>query len=185
MNANASYLDFIPVFETLNEAIAIFDNEKFLWVNNAYLQLKELDSSNEIVGKPIFGGIHPDEVQEGIRVLSERTRMSKGSSGIWRIRRKDGSFQRVISHASILPNLEETVSVAIVRPVDEVQGDIGMKITKADILHEINSALTVISGYLDLMNNHEDIVKNPDLKNGVETIARNNQRIEDIIQKIS
>jgi hypothetical protein len=31
MSAEASYKDFIPVFETLNEAIVIFDNETILW----------------------------------------------------------------------------------------------------------------------------------------------------------
>jgi PAS domain S-box-containing protein len=184
MDADVSYLDYLPVFETLNEAIVIFDNEKFLWVNDAYLKLKGLDSPDEIIGMPIFDGIHPGEVQEGMRVVSERAKTGKGSSGVWRLRRKDGSYQTVISHASILPNIEETVSVAIVRPVEAVQGVFDKKITEAGFHHEIRSALTVILGYLDLLKNHEDVSTNPELKKWIDAIVQNYMRIEAIMHKI-
>ena len=40
MKVEALYIDFLPVFEILNEAVAIVDNEKFIWVNDAYVKLR-------------------------------------------------------------------------------------------------------------------------------------------------
>jgi len=95
-----------------------------------------------------------------MRVLTERTRTGVGTSGIWRIRRTDGSYPSVVSHSSILPNLENMVSVAIVRPVDVVS-----RMTEAGIHHEIHSTLSVIQGYFDLLVEDENVSMSPKLEN--------------------
>ena len=184
MTKKASFKDFIPVFETLNEAIVIFDNETILWTNEAYLNLMGY-APEDIIGKPTLGRVHPDEVQEAIRNISEYTRTGEGSSGTWRIRKKDGTYKTIISHTSVLPGLEKTVTVSIVRPVDSAQGDIVSKITEAGLHHEIQSSLTVIVGYLELMKVHEDITMSPAMERWLSNIEKHIQKIDDLLQKIT
>jgi PAS domain S-box-containing protein len=184
MSAEASYKDFIPVFETLNEAIVIFDNETILWTNEAYLTLMGY-TPDEIIGKPALGRVHPDEVQEAIRNISEYTSTGERSSGTWRIRKKDGSYKTIVSHTSVLPGLEKTVTVSVVRPIDQTQGDIVSKITEAGLRHEILSSLTVIVGYLELMKVHENVKMSPDLEIWFANIDKHIQKINDYLQKIT
>ncbi len=184
MTANASYMDFIPVFEILNEAIVIFDSETILWTNEAYLTMMGY-APDEIIGKPALGRVHPDEVQEAIRNISEYTSTGERSSGTWRIRKKDGSYMTIVSHTSVLPGLEKTVTVSIVRPVDHAQSDIVSKITEAGLQHEIQSSLTVIVGYLDLLKVHENITMSPDLERWFSNIDKHIQKIDDYLQKIT
>lgn len=114
-----SRLDYIPVFEMLNEAITIYDDEKYIWVNEAYAKLRGYDTPDELIGTSIFNSISSEESQEQIRVLAERSRTGGRTKGIWKMRNKDGSFQPVITHASVLPSFDKPISVAIVRPVDD------------------------------------------------------------------
>ncbi len=102
-----------------------------------------------------------------------------------RIRKKDGTYKTIISHTSVLPGLEKTVTVSIVRPVDQAQSDIVSKITEAGLHHEIQSSLTVIVGYLELMKVHEDITMSPAMERWFSNIEKHIQKIDDLLQKIT
>ena len=177
MDTKASYLGLLPMFEVLNEAIIISDNEKYLWTNEVYAKLRGYDSPDELIGKSIFSEIHPDEVQENVRVIAERNRTGDKTRGIWRLRRKDGSYMPIIAHSSLLDDLDQRVTMTIVRPVDVAQGDIVPKISEAGMTHEIRSALTVIAGYIELIRVHKAVSLSPELEKWFEIIDQNLTRI--------
>jgi two-component system, sporulation sensor kinase A len=185
METKTSFLDFLPVFDVLNEAIVIFDKEKYLWVNEAYATLRGYDSPDEIIGTSIFNGIHPDEAQENVRVLAERARTRKSTKGIWRVRKKDESYQPVVAHSSLLPDPENVITIAIIRPVDDEKRDIMPVISMAGITHEINSALTVVKGYHELLRDQDGTQLNSEQEKWFDVIDQNIKRIEDVSQKIS
>ena len=114
-----SRIEYINVFDMLNEAIAIYDSEKYIWVNTAYAKLRGYDSPDELIGTSIFSGIPAEDSEEQIRVIAERSRTGGSTKGVWRMRKKDGSYQPVIAHASMLPSFDKPISVAIVRPIED------------------------------------------------------------------
>lgn len=184
MADKASYMDYIPVFNTLNEAIIIFDTEKYLWANDAFAKIRGYDSPNELIGQSIFSNVHPDEIQEHTRVMAERSRTRENSKGVWRLRKKDGSYIPIIAHTSIIPDSNRGISVAIIRPVDVVQGDIIPKINEAGVRNELSSALTVIYGYLELLMDHEAVSLFPELRKWFKAIDGNVNRIKATIDII-
>jgi len=180
-----SRLDYIPILNKLNEAIAIYDNERYIWVNDAYAKLRGYDSSDEINGTSIFIGVHPEESQEQVRVIAERSRSGGSTIGVWRIKNKDGSYQKVTAHSSMLPTFEKPVSVAIVRPVDNGNVDIVPKMNTANIHHGIHSALTVIVGYLELIQFNVDELNSPEEVKWFKIIHKNVLKIEEILKEIN
>jgi len=176
-----SRLEYIPVFETLNEAIAIYDKEKYIWVNDAYAQLRGFDSSGEIIGGSIYEGVHPSEIQENIRVIAERLRTGKNSKGFWRIQKKDGSYQKVVVHASVLPTFDNQITVAIIRPT---QDTVLPTVTKGLLSHEVHSPLTVIQGYFSMLQESPDLVKTQEIENWFEIINRNIDRISEFVENV-
>lgn len=183
MPENASYRDFIPVFETLNEAIVVFDHETILWVNEPYLEMMGY-TADEIIGRPLLDRVHPDETQEAIRNISSYTKMGSKSSGVWRIRKKDGTYLTLVSHTSIIPDHERTVTVSIVRPLDRVHPDPTHKITEAGLHHEVQTSLTLILGYLELLQEHENVTMSPELERWFSQIHQGIQRINDVFTRL-
>jgi len=150
-------------------------------VNDAYAQLRGFDSSGEIIDTSIYDGVHPSEIQENIRVIAERLRTGKGSKGFWRIQKKDGSFQKVIVHASVLPTFDNQITVAIIRPT---QDTVLPTVTQGLLSHEVHSPLTVIQGYMSMLQESPDLVKTQEIENWFDIINRNIDRISEFIQKV-
>ena len=176
-----SRLEYIPVFEILNEAIVMYDTEKYIWMNDAYAQLRGYDSPRELIGTSIYDGIHPSEIQENIRAIAERVRTGKGSEGFWRLKKKDGSYLNVIGYASILPSLDNQITVAIIRPAKE---SVLFNVSKGDFIHEIQSPLTVIQGYLSLIHEHENVIMIKEVDKWFDIINRNIVRIGEFVTRI-
>ncbi len=114
-----TFYDYIPLLEILNEAIVIYDFEKILWANEEYAQLRGYDSPTEIIGLRTYDTVHPDEVEAARKASQDRAQKGKKTRGAWTMRNKDGSYRVLVSHATPLPSLDNTITMAIVRPVEE------------------------------------------------------------------
>lgn len=113
-----TFYDYIPLLEILNEAIVIYDDERILWANEEYARLRGYDRATEVIGLGTYSTAHPDEVDDAKEIIRERERTGKKTKGTWRMRKKDGSFVVLSSHSTVLPNLDNKIILAIVRPVE-------------------------------------------------------------------
>jgi len=177
-------LDYISVFETLSEAICMFDSEKFIWANEAYLKFRGYKALDEFVGKSITGRIHPEERQEAVRVIKDRTMKGRSSSGVWRIENDDGSYQAMNIRTSLLPGFDDPIFIAILSSADIDKEDVVSRVTKGDLINEVNSALTVILGYVEILKEDENTVMTPEFASFFVAIERNYARLKKIIDKI-
>jgi len=177
-------LDYISVFETLSEAICMFDSEKFIWANEAYLKFRGYNSLDEFVGKSITRRIHPEERQEAVRTIKDRTMKGLSSSGVWRIENDDGSYQIMNIRTSLLPGFDNPIFMAILSSADIDKEDVVSRVTKGDLINEINSALTVILGYIEILKEDKNTVMTPDLTSFFGVVERNFARMRKIIDKI-
>ena len=100
------------------------------------------------------------------------------------MRKKDGTFKTVVSRGSVLPNLDGTILVSIVRSIEEDPGDAVLGVTESGVRNEIASALTVIVGYLDLLREYENDKKCSELAVWFDILYENIQRIEEALQYI-
>ncbi len=177
-------VDYISVFETLSEPICIFDKEKFIWANEAYLKFRGYNNLDEFVGRSIINGIHPQEKQEAVRVVKERTMQGRSSSGVWRIRNDNGSYQTMDIRTSLLPGFDKPLFVGIVSSPDTDQEEAVSRVTKGDLINEINSAMTVIMGYIDILKENNKAEITPDIASFFTVVEQNYARIKKIVDKI-
>jgi len=137
MTQKASYRDYLPLFENFYEAVLIYNSEKIFWVNESLVKLMGYDSPDEFIGNNILSFIHPDTLQHATVEMKKLYEAEKRTGGVYKVRKKDGTFKTVVSRGSILPNLDETVLVSIVRSIEEDPGDAVLGVTESGVRNEI------------------------------------------------
>lgn len=179
---NTSYKDYLPLFENFYEAVLIYNSEQILWVNEPLVKLMEYDSPDEFIGNNILSFIHPDNIQHGSVQIKKLYEEKERTGGVYKIRKKDGTYKTVVSRGTILPNLDDTILVSIVRSIEEDPSDAVLGVTESVVRNEIASALTVIVGYLDLLRDNDK--EGSELTEWFEAIYKNVQRIEEALRYI-
>ena len=182
MTDNTSYKDYLPLFENFYEAVLIYNSEQILWVNEPLVKLMEYDSPDEFIGKNILSFIHPYNLQHASAQIKKLYEEDERTGGVYQVRKKDGTYRTVVSRGTILPNLDDTILVSIVRSIEEDPSDAVFGVTDSGVRNEIASALTVIVGYLDLLRDNDN--EGSELTEWFDAINKNVQRIEETLQHI-
>ena len=94
------------------------------------------------------------------------------------MRKKDGSYQPVVAHSSVLPYQGRPITVSIIRPEGGTRDEELPIVNEAGIKNEVNTALTIIQGYIELIEAHENVAASPELSKWFDIITQNLTRIE-------
>lgn len=112
-----SFFEYLPLLEILNEAMVIYDMEKILWANEEYAQIRGYESATAIIGLGTSNTVHPDEEEKAKKIMVERFANGGKTRGIWRMRRIDGSYVKLEAHCTTLPNVDNSITFCVVRPI--------------------------------------------------------------------
>ena len=113
-----TFYDYIPLLEILNEAIVIYDNDRIIWANEDYAKLRGYVKATDVIGTSMRDAVHPEEFNDAKKALLERARTGKGTKGTWRVKQKDGSYRPLVCHTTALPGLDNQITMAVVRPLN-------------------------------------------------------------------
>ena len=185
MSPESSYRELIPLFDVFNEAILIYDSEQVHWVNEALVSLLEYDSREEIIGKNIISLIHPSSQQEGTHQLKRLYQGVKRTGGVYTALKKDGTTISVVSRGTQLPLTGETLLVSIVRPIEEDPVEEGRIWSDFKFKHEVSTSITVIKGYIDLIQQKIASQGEPEVDKWFKTVFENIERIEKILLELT
>lgn len=107
------------MLEILNEAIVIFYMEKILGANEEYAQLRGYGSVTEIIGLGTSDTVHPEEEEKAIKIMKKRFETGNKTRGIWRMKMKDGSYVKLEAHCTTLLNVDNSITLGVVRTIQE------------------------------------------------------------------
>ena len=107
---------------------------------------------------------------------------ARATGGVYKAKKKDGSLIPIVSRGSVLTNFSESALISFVRSIADEPTKVSLDISVPMLVNEVATALTVIRGYLDLLQ------ENPDGKpetsaSYYDAIMLNLNRIEETILK--
>jgi hypothetical protein len=184
MTSGASYRDYIPLFGVFNEAIIVYDSEQIHWVNDALVSLLEYDSREEIIGKNIISFLHPASKQEATHQLKRLYQGVKRTGGVYNAMKRDGKLVSIVSRGTQLPSTNEKLLISIVRPVEEDPVDEGRVWSDFKFKHEVSTSVTVIKGYVELIQQRVDFQEVPELGKWFDHVFENIGKIENILHEL-
>jgi PAS domain S-box-containing protein len=179
----SSYSQFSTFFDNLNEAVGIYTSEKILFVNKAFIQLLGYDSPDDFLEKNILDFVHLDDLQRSTLGIMTRLESGKGTQGVVRFRKKDGTYLAVEGRGSIHQWLGLNAFISIYRKI-EAQNDDDSAVKDMGYMNEIRSSLTVIQGYNELLTDDQYISENPKYDQWLQIINQNINKINEILTKI-
>ena len=173
---------FFSLLETINEGVIIYNSEKILWINSSLVNLLGYDSPDDFIGKNVLNFIHFSNVQHATSQIEQLYMGKKLTGGVYKAKKKDGSLIPIVSRGSVLTNLSESALISFVRSIADEPTKVSLDISMPMLVNEVATALTVIRGYLDLLQ------ENPDGKpetsaSYYDAIMLNLNRIEETILK--
>jgi len=182
------------VIEHSNDGIAIIQGDRLQYVNKKFIEMFEYDSYEEIIGKPIFITVHPDDV-EIVKDMNRRRRQGENIPVRYEFKgiTKNGKILYVeVSAANITYKGEPVYLVylrdvterklahdALIKSHKELEG-LNMAKTKAihHISHEIKTPLSVIHGNVKILKRKLNNLSLSDEFNGlIDALERNIERL--------
>jgi len=182
------------VIEHSNDGIAIIQGDRLQYVNKKFIEMFEYDSYEEIIGKPIFITVHPDDV-EIVKDMNRRRRQGENIPARYEFKgiTKNGKILYVeVSAANITYKGEPVYLVylrdvterklahdALIKSHKELEG-LNMAKTKAihHISHEIKTPLSVIHGNVKILKRKLNNLSLSDEFNGlIDALERNIERL--------
>ena len=181
MRSELSLEDFFHLLENINEGIIVYNSEKIFWINSYLVKLLGYDSSADFIGKNILSFISADNIQHGTAQISKLYEGQRMTGGVYKVRKKDGSYCTIVTHGSVIQNLDELVLISFVRPIENEPSSDLLGVTVPMLLHEAATSLTVIRGYLDLLRNSTEEDSDTVRVKYFDIIEQNIQRIEETL----
>jgi len=180
--------------EHSNDGVAIIHGDTIQYVNNRYVEMFEYDSRDEIIGKPIFLIVHPDDL-DMVKNMNLRRRMGEDIPTRYEfkgITKKGKIIYIEVSAASITYKGELVYLVylrdvterklahdALIKSHKELEG-LNMAKTKAmnHLSHEIKTPLSVIQGNIRILKRRlSNLSLMDDFKVIIDTLERNMERL--------
>ncbi|MCW4014239.1 MAG: PAS domain-containing protein [Candidatus Bathyarchaeota archaeon] len=174
MTSLETYIQFL---ETLNEASAIY-TDKVIWMSPQYLKLLGYETLDELQGKSIYLGVHPDELIDQQKNIENRTKNHQNTSGTWNFRKKNGEYIKIHSKGSVITLENKTYLIAIARSHPEITHP---EYTSSQIKHDTLTPLTTTKGYLELLETH---ITDPETHQLLEKAQKSLEKLHKNINKI-
>ena len=181
MGSDISLENIYRTLESINEGIILYNSEKIFWINSYLVKLLGYDSANDFVGKNILSFIAADNIQHGTAQISKLYEGQRMTGGVYKVKKKDGSFRTVVTHGSVIQNLDDLVLISFVRPIENEPSSDILGVTVPMLLHEAATSLTVIRGYLDFLRNNSGEDSDAVRARYFDIIEQNIQRIEETL----
>ncbi len=182
------------VIEHSNDGIAIIQGDRLQYVNKKFIEMFEYDSYEEIIGKPIFVTVHPDDV-EMVKDMNRRRRKGEYIPGRYEFKgiTKNGKIIYVEVSAANITYRGEPVYLVFLRDVTErklahdalikshkeLEG-LNMAKTKAihHISHEIKTPLSVIHENVKILKRKlNNLSLSEEFKGIISALERNIERL--------
>lgn len=144
--------EYIEFLKTLNEASVLY-TDKVIWASPQYLKMMGYTSLDEVKGTSIYSHNHPDDLIDQLKNIETRKATKVPTSGVWRFRKKDGTYSKIHSNGSVVTLDGETYYVAIGRSHEEIKEP---KYTSGTLKHDTLTPLTAAQGYLEILETRTD-----------------------------
>lgn len=175
MNGFEEYSKFLS---TLNESIVVYNKEKVVWANDKVTELMKYSSPDEIIGTSPFIHVHPDLLIDFQKNVETRTKTPQPTSGLWKLRCKDGSYRTIHSNGSVIVLDGKTYLISIFRdPVSHIEH----RYSSSQLQHDLLTPLTIAKGYIEILQNRND---DPESQRCIEAIQESCKKMESTITKI-
>ena len=173
-----SPMEYFEFLGTLNESIVVYNREKVIWANQKVANMMKYDSPDEILGTSPFSHVHPDLLIDFQKNVESRTDKLIKTSGLWRLRCKDGSYKTVQSNGSVYVHEGESYLVSIFRePAHQVKHSY----SSSQLQHDLLTPLTVARGFLDILL---EKCKNSEDKKYLNAMSESCSKMEKTIREL-
>lgn len=140
--------EYFRFLDTLNESIVVYDKEHVVWANDKVTRMMKYDDPEEIIGISPFSFIHPDHLIDLQKNIELRTSQPQNTSGLWKLRCKDGSYKAIHANGSVFMDGDKPYLVSILRETENLKVH---SQTSSMIQHDLLTPLTVAKGYMEIL----------------------------------
>ncbi len=168
--------------DDLGEIVFIHSPDEILWCNNDAAELLGYKSPIDVIGKR-REDILSEKDGETVRIQSKKViETREGGTTLVDFIKNDGSTVSCISSHGLFNEETSDVIISVVQPVDKKDLKENVDDLLKEVLHEVNTPLSVLKGYTELLNGKEDI--DPETKEFLEIMMRNIERLEDASERV-
>jgi len=186
--------------EHSNDGVAIDHGGQHLFVNQKFAEIFGYDKPEEIVGRPIYDIVHPDDLKrvEEIILMRQKGEVVPPRYEFRGIRKNGESIDLEVSATQTVYR-GESVSLVYLRDItDRKQAEETLRRTEEQLrqsqkmeaigqltggmAHDFNNLLTVIKGYSQL--SFAEMEKDSPLKENIEEIRKATDRAADLIRQL-
>jgi signal transduction histidine kinase len=176
--ASISASRYFEVFENLDEAVLVTDGVELVWCVQKTADLLGYSSPNEIIGKEIMTELVASDYYETIEQIKKIFETGKNRDGHLRLRKKDGSILSCIGKSSSFNTSSGVFVVTFIRERDSAVTNDQLNHLLTSIKHEINTPVTVIWGYAEMIQNRHGDNLHPEVMRFLDKIIENAKRLE-------
>jgi PAS domain S-box-containing protein len=186
--------------EYSNDGVAINKGALYLYVNQKFLEIFGYKHSEEILGKPLWITVHPDDRDRVMKFARERQKgMDVPSRYDFKGVRKDGDIVYIEVSATKTIYRGEAVSLVYLRDIterklaEEKMTALQEQLNQAQrmeaigrlaggVAHDFNNILTVIKGYSQL--SLSEVKEGDPLRENIDEIRKSSDRAADLTRQL-
>lgn len=166
-------------FEGLNDSIVVYTRETLLWCNQKFVELLGYQSSADLIGTKPLKHVSSDYHNESTNTFNHLfTTRKSGNGSLISILKKDGSSISCFVKSAVKTRSGFDFIVSIFRPFESSAVDERMIRFMNVFKHEVNTPISVILGYADMIQQLHGGTLHPEVVKFLELIMKNAQRIE-------
>jgi len=168
------------------EPILVHAREKFVYLNEAAVQLLGAENEHALLGKSIFEFIVPEmheAIRQRIQQIYEGHRPSERLD--IKVQRVDGKALEVEVSSMPIRYLDQPASQAILRDVTEPKKLERLKSELiSNVSHELRTPLTAIKGYTEILISEDENPLSEQQVNFLNIVAQNANRLTNLINDL-
>jgi len=170
---------YFRAFENLNEAVFVSDGVEVIWCMQKAADLLGYSSPDDVIGKDIMSELVAQESHIEANERIERiSKTLEKMGGLVKLIKKDGSVISCVGRSSLMETSNGTYYVSIVRPTESALTNEQDDHFLASVKHEINTPVTVIWGYAELIQHLYGGELRPEVMMFLDKIIDNARRLE-------
>ncbi len=170
--------EYFGFLGTLNESIIVYTRDKVVWANQKVSNMMKYDSPEAIIGTSPFNHVHPDLLIDFRKNVETRSEAALPTSGLWKLRCKDGSYKTIQSNGSVYVHDGESYLISIFRaPAHPIEH----RYSTSQLQHDLLTPLTVARGFLDILL---DKCKNSEDKKYLDAMSESCLKMEETIRAL-